>query len=104
MLPASISWMKLTYEICTGDELPPHAPSTSATSTATARAARRIGASPEDLLRVVVIVAEVNYALGYVDKSLPAHFLAKLALARQIRVPQPDGCSSQAFSRRERPG
>jgi hypothetical protein len=59
-LPAWTSWMKLTYEICTGDELPPQAARVSATSTATTRAVGRTRTSREVRWRVLVIVTEVS--------------------------------------------
>jgi hypothetical protein len=58
--PAWTCWMKPRYEIGTGAELPPHAAITSAASAAMMRAARRLEASLEVQLLVLVIVTELS--------------------------------------------
>jgi hypothetical protein len=48
--PAFTCWMKLRYEIWTGDEPAPQAVSVSVTSADAESGAKRVRASPEDLL------------------------------------------------------
>lgn len=57
--PAWISSMKLRYEICTDDELPPHAASVTAVSAAATTAAKRIAMGRKALLQNLAIVTQV---------------------------------------------
>jgi len=57
--PDWISSMKLRYEICTDDELPPHAARVIAVSAAAVSAAGRIAMGLEALLQNLAIVTQV---------------------------------------------